>query len=272
MGITFAPSTLPLTPHPQEYADVRQHVGAHLRVRVLPVRLAYLVFAAAVPLTACAPRKPAEVTRPVLPRRPVPSATARAETDRRIARLELALMNKEAQVDDLKARLDATRQEVVRAMAKLQTLATRAEAASGIAEAELALQPLKVASPQSSPEAAQAKRLLDDSSEEFGKENYGGALYLANQAKTLAAAGRGRLAVGDRVVERPGETAFELPIALAAVSGGNVREGPGLGSKIAFSVEPGDSLTGYSYVDEWIRISDVAGRGGWIFRNLTQRR
>jgi hypothetical protein len=197
---------------------------------------------------------------------------ARAEQDRRIARLELALLDKEAQVDDLRARLDATRQEVVRAMAKLQTLASRAEAASGMAEAELALQPLKVAAPQSSPEAAQAKRLLQESSNEFGKENYGGALYLANQAKTMAAAGRGRLAGDDRVPERPGETAFGLPIPLKAVSVGNVREGPGLGAKVAFSVQPGDSLTGYSYVDEWIRISDAEGHGGWIFRNLVERR
>jgi uncharacterized protein YgiM (DUF1202 family) len=181
-------------------------------------------------------------------------------------------MEKEAQVDDLQARLDATRQEVVRAMAKLQTLATRAEAASGIAEAELALQPLKAAAPQSSPEAAQAKRLLEESSDEFGKENYGGALYLANQAKTMAAAGRGRLAGGERVPERPGETAFGLPIPLQAVTGGNVREGPGLGARVAFSVQPGDSLTGYSYVDEWIRISAGDGRGGWIFRSLVERR
>jgi len=224
----------------------------------VPVRLRHLILAAAIPLTACARGKP-ETTAPPAPRRPAPSATARTEQDRRIARLELA-------------RLDAARQEVVRAMAKLQTLATRAEAASGIAEAELALQPLKVAAPQSSPEAAQARRLLKDSSDEFGKENYGGALYLANQAKTMAAAGRGRLAGGGRVPERPGETAFGLPIPLKAVSGGNVREGPGLGARVVFSVQSGDSLTGYSYLDEWIRISDEEGRGGWIFRNLIARR
>jgi uncharacterized coiled-coil protein SlyX len=237
----------------------------------VPVPIGQLILAAAVSLTACAPQKPETAARPAN-RRPVPSATARTELDRRIARLELSLMDQEAQVDDLQARLDAARQEVVRAMAKLQTLATRAEAASGIAEAELALQPLKVAAPRSSPEAAQARRLLAESSDEFGKENYGGALYLANQAKTLAAAGRGRLAGGERLPERPGETAFGLPIPLKAVSGGNVREGPGLGARVLFSVQPGDSLTGYSYVVEWVRISEGEGRGGWIFRNLIERR
>jgi uncharacterized coiled-coil protein SlyX len=237
----------------------------------VPVPIGRLILAAAVSLTACAPQKPETTARPAN-RRPGPSATARTELDRRIARLELSLMDQEAQVDDLQARLDAARQEVVRAMAKLQTLATRAEAASGIAEAELALQPLKAAAAQSSPEAAQARRLLAESSDEFGKENYGGALYLANQAKTMAAAGRGRLAGGERMPERPGETAFGLPIPLKAVTGGNVREGPGIGARVMFSVQQGDSLTGYSYVDEWIRISDGEGRGGWIFRNLIERR
>jgi uncharacterized coiled-coil protein SlyX len=235
------------------------------------VRIGHLILIAAVPLAACSPRRPETTARPVY-RRPAPSAAARVELDRRIARLELALMEKDALVDDLQARLDATRQEVVRAMAKLQTLATRAEAASGMAEAELALQPLKVATPESSPEAAQARRLLGESSDEFRKQNYGGALYLANQAKAMAAAGRGRLTGSERVAERPGETAFGLPIPLKAVSVGNVRQGPGLGARVAFSVQPGDALTGYSYVDEWIRISDGEGRGGWIFRNLIERR
>ena len=95
----------------------------------MPVRLRHLILAAAIPLTACARGKP-ETTAPPAPRRPAPSATARTEQDRRIARLELALMDQEAQVDDLQARLDAARQEVVRAMAKLQTLATRADSTS----------------------------------------------------------------------------------------------------------------------------------------------
>jgi hypothetical protein len=181
-------------------------------------------------------------------------------------------MEKEAQVEDLQSRLDDTRQEVVRAMAKLQTLATRAEAASGIAEAEVAFQTLKAASGQApTPEGIQAARLLKESSAEFDKDNYGGALYLANQAKTLAGPARGRLSAGERGAQRAGETAFALPIRLVAAGRGNVRAGPGTGSRIEFGVEAGDALIGYSYVDEWIRIGNENGRGGWIFRGLVTR-
>lgn len=181
-------------------------------------------------------------------------------------------MDKEAQAEELQARLEETRQEVVRAMAKLQTLASRAEAASAIAEAEVALQPLKAAPGQpSAPEAVQASRLLRESSSEFDSENYGGALYLANQAKTLAGTARGRLSVGARGAQRPGETPFALPIRLKAAGRGNVRAAPGTGSRIEFAVEAGDTLIGYSYVDEWIRIGAEDGRSGWIFRSLVSR-
>jgi len=53
--------------------------------------------------------------------------------EQRVARLELRLLERDAQLEELQARLDEARQEVVRAMAKLQTVASRAEAASAIA-------------------------------------------------------------------------------------------------------------------------------------------
>jgi Bacterial SH3 domain len=201
------------------------------------------------------------------------AAAARAEQDRRIARLELTVLEKNAQVEELQSRLDQAREEVVRAMAKLQTLASRAEAASGIAEAEVALQPLRGRSTQqTAPEASQASRLLREASSEFNQENYGGALYLANQAKALAAAGTGRLSSREHSADRPGEMSFAVPIPLKAVGSGNVREAPGTTAPIAFAVEGGDSLTGYSYLEDWVRISDEMGRGGWIYRKLISRR
>jgi len=218
--------------------------------------------AATTPAPATASRRTVQVQQVV-----------KAEQDRRLSRLELALLEKTAQVEELQAQLDEAREEVVRAMAKLQTLASRAEAASGIAEAEVALQPLKARSAQqAAPEATQATRLLREASTEFSQENYGGALYLATQAKALAAAGTGRLSARDRTADRPGEKPFAVPVPLKAIGSGNVREAPGTTAPVAFAVDGGDSLTGYSYLEDWVRISDDMGRGGWIFRKLIVRR
>jgi hypothetical protein len=142
-----------------------------------------------------------------------------------------------------------------------------------MAEAEVALQPLRGRSAQqTAPEALQASQLLREAAAEFNQDNYGGALYLATQAKALAAAGTGRLSARERTSDRPGEKPFAVPIPLKTLGSGNVREAPGTTAPVAFAVAGGDSLTGYSYLDDWVRISDDMGRGGWIFRKLIVRR
>ena len=224
-------------------------------------------------------------TTPVTPRLARDSAGAVSRTvtsrasardsalDQRAARLELRLAERDAQIEDLEARLDEARQEVVRAMAKLQTLASRAEAASAMAEAEIAVQALRAAGGATpGPEVEQAVALLQQGSMEFSKQNYGGALYLANQAKSLAGAGRSRLGGVDRPALRQGETPFAVPLPLRAAARGNVREGPGGGYRVLFTVEPGTALTGYSTVDQWVRVADEGGRYGWIFVTLVGRR
>src|SRR5919109_4059514 len=140
---------------------------------------------------------------------PPPSAAVRdTALEQRAGRLELKTLEQEAEIEELQHRLDDARREVVRAMAKLQSLATRAEAASGMAEAEIALQALRSANGSSSsltPEISQASQLLQLATAEFDKQNYGGALYLATQAKNAAATGQGRLASSDRGKPRAGE-------------------------------------------------------------------
>ena len=99
---------------------------------------------AVTPVDSTPPVRPAPAPTPAS----LPPDTVRirdVELEQRAERLELALLERDAQIEELQTRLDETRQEVVRAMAKLQTLATRAEAASGLAEAEVAVQSLKAA-------------------------------------------------------------------------------------------------------------------------------
>src|SRR5213594_2022256 len=114
--------------------------------------------------------------------------------EQRAGRLELKTLEQEAQIEELQDRLDDARREVVRAMAKLQSLATRAEAASGMAEAEIALEALRTKGngSQPSPEWGQGNQLLQLAGAEFDQQNYAGALYLATEAKNAVAAGQSR--------------------------------------------------------------------------------
>jgi len=194
------------------------------------------------------------------------------ELERRLGRAELRVLEKEAQVAELESRLGDARDEVVRTMAKLETLNSRAEAASGMAEADVAIQALRVAAGSAQgPELAQATQLIRRSNAEFEKRNFGGALYLANQARAFALAGRARLAGTAKNPPRPGETPFAVPVRLKVTSRGNVRDGPATSHPIAFAVDAGSALTGLSSTDEWIRVVDDTGRSGWIFRTLVGR-
>jgi len=194
-----------------------------------------------------------------------------SDLEKRVAKLELRLLEKEALVEDLQDRLEDARAEVVRAMAKGRTVASRAEAASGMAEAEVVLQSLRSNAGAGSPQVAQVTNLVRQSSNEFDRENYGGALYLANQAKALASSYRWRATEENRESARPGETQFALPLKLKVTSRGNIRQGPGTNFNVAFAVESGAALTGLAFSDEWIRVSDDSGRTGWIFRTLVAR-
>lgn len=192
----------------------------------------------------------------------------------RAARLELKVLEQEAQVGELQSRLDDARREVVRAMAKLQSSATRAEAASGMAEAEIALQALRTANGNApaSPEWGQGTRLLQLATSEFDQQNYGGALYLATEAKNAAAAGQGRVGADSREATRRGEVPFALPLRLQTTNRANVREGPGAGFKVLFTLEGGAALIAYSYVDQWVRVRDDSDRPGWVHQTLIGRR
>jgi len=208
---------------------------------------------------ACAPKPAAQNPAPVtVAGRPDPAQ------EQRIAVLHLKLLERDGVAEDMQGRLDDAMREVVRAMAKLQSLATRAEAVSAMAEAEVSTRQLRTGGAQGAADAARAQRLMELSNAEFQQQNYGGAVYLANQAKSVVSAGGGRLSsrAGQLM---PGEIAFAVQLNLAASGRSNVREGPGTSFRVAFRVDAGTHLTAQSYLDAWVRVQDDGGRTGWIY-------
>lgn len=239
-----------------------------------------LTSAAALALAACSHRAPEVVpaphTDPPQTRVVTETVTVRdRDLEQRVARLQLQLLDRDALVEDLQARLDAASRDAVRSMAKVQTLATRAEAASGMAEAQIVLQTLRrTARGSATPELGRATKMLSDAASEFDHQNYGGALYLANQAKSQASVGQRRVSEGngDPSAVRPGESMFAVPLALRTTGRCNLRDGPGSTFKVLETLDGGVQLTGISYADQWMRVVDVNGREGWVFWTLVQKR
>ena len=197
--------------------------------------------------------------------------------EERTAKIQLHLLEKEAQIKELEERLstqqlllDEAIQEVVRDKAKLRSLESKAEAASEMAEAEIAVKAIKVqlSGQEQDSEIMKAEQLLKMSIEEFQKENYGGALYLTSQAKGHIRASQMRL--GGRQTLQPveGEVLFAQPLPLQVLKTSNLREAPDLTGKIVTTLDKGTSLIGYSYKDQWVRVASEDGTSGWIFQTL----
>lgn len=172
----------------------------------------------------------------------------------------------------MQKKLNAAFQEVVRAKAKLRSLEGKAEAASNIAEAEVALKALKTRWPgqKRGPEVIQAEHLLEMSSKELNKNNFGGALYLAGKAKNLIKMGQARLNTGGKASTVSEEVLFVLPVSLKVLRKSNVREGPGKDFKVVFTLKKGAKVKGHSSKDKWVWVKSEDDRSGWIFHTLVK--
>lgn len=200
-------------------------------------------------------------------------APANAELEDRVARLQIQVLERDVQLRELQEQLDATRLELVRNMARLQTQASRAEAASGMAEAEIALSTLRrTPGGTSLPELSRAEALFAQSSSEFSSENYGGALYLATQVRTMVRGAQARLRGSGSGQLRAGEALFQVPVPLRTTGRSNVRSGPGLDFDVLYTLDAGATVVGQSYTSQWVRVVDDGGREGWIFHTLVTSR
>ncbi len=198
----------------------------------------------------------------------------------RATRAELSLLERDAQIRELEQRLDeqqrlldATINEVVRAKAKLRGVESKAEAASEIAEAEIALKALhELPLGAEAPEYRKSMELLERSGEEFERQNYGGSIYLTSQAKALIRQAQVRLRERESLESVDGEMAFGSPLPLQVTRNSNVRDGPGLEFRVLTTLERGTRVIGYSHIGSWVRVKLEDGSSGWIHQKLVSGR
>jgi len=201
------------------------------------------------------------------------------EKDALIGRMQLQLLERDARyqaiIDQLanqQSMLDKAVVEVVRTKAKLRSIESRAEAASTIAEAEIALKGLKesIAAADAEPgeDYRKAEALLRMSTNEFKKENYGGALYLAGQTQSHIRSIQGNISRQGDYALTPGEVLFAQPLPLKVLKRSNLRTGPSMKYAVSRTLDAGTMIVGYSYREEWVRVHTEEGQQGWIFQAL----
>jgi hypothetical protein len=203
--------------------------------------------------------------------------------EQELSSLKLQAIEQDAVISELRRRSESQQKrlgsaivDVVRSKAKLRSMESKAEAASTIAEAEIAFKALQSRAASfdwvALDEIAIAEHLLEMSAQEFDAHNYGGALYLANQTKGRVRTAQDRLSSLANTSPSSGEASFAQPLPLKVLKKSNLRSGPGLDHEIVAELETGTLIVGLSHKGPWIQVKASGELTGWIYKPLVGAR
>jgi len=195
------------------------------------------------------------------------------EQTREIVRLREDLANKEGELRDLRSSrrdqgkvLQESTREVTRAKVKLRRLATQADAASYIAEVEVAMVSLRSSSGATSkvPLIVLAQGILESTATPFAQGDYGVAIDRAAQAEQLIG-----LVANDQV--RPalrrgesGDVPLLIAIPLKATVNTNLRRKPLRKASVVGALKKDARLVAHTYKGGWLQVETEDGRSGWV--------
>jgi hypothetical protein len=233
-------------------------------MRVPPYR--YCLASTALALAACTttppPAEPPPAPAPVLAPIPEPVCPVCMDQSQEIARLRQDLASREAELRDLRSsQRDQTKviqestREVTRAKAKLRRLATQADAASYLAEVEVALK-AQAAATGDAPLLTLAQALLDSTGAPFAQGDYGTEQLIAVVADSQASNG-----AKSRI---PPEVLLQVTIPLRSTVDTRLRREPLPKAAVVTIVKKDSPLVAHAYKGRWMRVETEEGRIGWI--------
>ncbi|MCC6193992.1 MAG: hypothetical protein IT518_05930 [Burkholderiales bacterium] len=202
---------------------------------------------------------------------PAPVCPQCIDQSQEIARLREDLASREAELKDLRSSqreqvkmIQETTREATRAKAKLRRLATQADAASYLAEVEVALAALRATLPGAPPPMlVLAQGLLDAAAAPFREGDYGAAMDRTAQAEQLVSVVADQLPRAGRA-RVPGEVALSVTIPLRVVADTHLRREPAAKAALVASVKKDSPVTAQAYKGGWMRVAIEDGRIGWM--------
>jgi len=202
-----------------------------------------------------------------------PTCPSCDEQTREIARLREGLANREVELRDLRSNqreqvkvLQESTREVTRARVKLRRLATQADAASYVAEVEVAMESLRssLGATSSFPLMLLAQSILESTAAPFAQGDYGVAMDRAAQAEQLISwvahyqvrpGSRGRV---------PGEVPLQAAIPLKVTIDSNLRRQPLRKAPVVGVLKKDSPLVAHAHKGGWMLVKTADGRSGWV--------
>lgn len=190
-----------------------------------------------------------------------------------VARLRQDLADREAELRELRANqreqvkvIQESSRDATRAKVKLRRLATQAEAASYIAEVEVALESLRTAhrAAAAPPLLELAQSVLASAGGPFAHGDYGTAMDRAAQAEQLIAVAAGATTRARSHPSVSGEVLLQVAIPLRATTEAALRRRPARGAPGAVMLKKGTPLVARASKGSWLRVETEDGRSGWV--------
>lgn len=198
-----------------------------------------------------------------------PTCSYCGEQIREIGRLRQDLANRDEQLRDLRSNqrnqvkvLQESKREVIRAKVKLHRLATRADAASYIAEVEVAMESLRssLGAKSTVPPMARAQGLLESTAAPFAQGDYGVAMDRAAQAEQLIALVADNQAQHRSKPRGKVQVPLQAGIPLKATADSRLHPRP-LGKARGVGLLKKDSLSvAHAYKGRWMQVKTEDGR------------
>lgn len=193
-----------------------------------------------------------------------------ADQKKQIIRLQMSLLEKRAEIEQLTRANERLVREFVRNNTHSWNRRSKVETVRLLAEVATVIKTVKEAQPTGHRKdlLVKAEQLLAESRTELTRDNYDGAAYLAEQAMDNIQAIRLGIAA-DEQTEAEGDNIinFLVPLPMKITETCNVRESPSRQSEVKFILNAGSHVTAIGYQGQWIQVKTEQNTG-WIHQTL----
>jgi hypothetical protein len=184
------------------------------------------------------------------------------------ARLQMKLVEKQAEIARLRFSQQSLSQKVVLHPLRMPTPSTKVETATYLAEVEMEITTAREFARGGSQQIfLQADSLMAESKAELDKGNYDKACALAAQAMKLVRNVRIQTSLHNQVGTST-YADFISPLQLELAKRSNIRKNPGIRSKLIETQDKGKPITAIGYKGNWVKVILQNGQNGWIYYSL----
>ena len=196
----------------------------------------------------------------------------RGELQLALEEQELALASLEERYAALDIELTSAVEEVLRSMARVRTVKSRALAVSRIAEVRVQLGSVPRADDQEvAARLDRAREFLVRADAVLEDGNYGGASFLAERANNLIRQARMVSEIRTTSSSDSGEVIPVVPPrSMEVLENSNLREGPGIERRRVGSVPKGTNVIALARTEDWFQVETPSGVKAWISADLVR--